>query len=85
LIIGGESGHRARPCDVAWIRDLIEQGRAAGVSVFVKQLGAAPSWDADGPGGTHAIDLLHHKGGDPSEWPEDLRVRETPYDAARAA
>jgi protein gp37 len=42
MIIGGESGPGARPCDVAWIRDLVRQGRAAGVATFVKQLGAMP-------------------------------------------
>lgn len=38
LIIGGESGAKARPCDIEWVRSLVEQGRAAGVPVFVKQL-----------------------------------------------
>ena len=85
LILGGESGPKARPCDIAWIRDLRDQGRAAGCAVFVKQLGAAPSWDTDGPGGTHAIDLIHHKGGDPAEWPAGLRVREFPVAAAVAS
>ncbi|MGN6107736.1 MAG: DUF5131 family protein [Kofleriaceae bacterium] len=42
LIIGGESGPKARPCDVAWIRNLVRQGRDADVPVFVKQLGAYP-------------------------------------------
>lgn len=40
IIIGGESGPGARPFDVAWARSTIEQGRAAGTAVFVKQLGA---------------------------------------------
>ncbi len=39
LIIGGESGPKARPMDPAWARDLIERARAAGVAVFVKQMG----------------------------------------------
>ena len=39
-IVGGESGPRARPCRVAWIRRVVEQCRAQGVPVFVKQLGA---------------------------------------------
>ena len=37
LIVGGESGPGARPCDVAWIRSAVEQCRVAGVPVFVKQ------------------------------------------------
>lgn len=37
LIVGGESGPKARPMDLAWARSLVAQGRAAGVPVFVKQ------------------------------------------------
>lgn len=40
VIVGGESGHGARPFDVAWARDLVQQCKAAGVPCFVKQLGA---------------------------------------------
>lgn len=39
-IVGGESGPKARPCNAAWIRSIVEQCRAAEVPVFVKQLGA---------------------------------------------
>ncbi|HRS17808.1 MAG TPA: DUF5131 family protein [Thermoanaerobaculaceae bacterium] len=42
LILGGESGPKARPCNTAWIRWGIRQARAAGRHVFVKQLGAVP-------------------------------------------
>lgn len=89
LIIGGESGGSARPCDLAWIRDLRDQGRAAGVSVFVKQLGARAQDPINSIAGPElfvpgeaapivAGRLLHPKGGDPAEWPADLRVREFP-------
>ena len=37
VIVGGESGPKARPCDVAWIRSIVQQCRAAKVPVFVKQ------------------------------------------------
>lgn len=37
MIVGGESGPGARPCDVAWIREIVGQCRDAGVPVFVKQ------------------------------------------------
>lgn len=37
VIIGGESGSGARPCDMAWIRSIVEQCQAASVPVFVKQ------------------------------------------------
>lgn len=39
VIIGGESGIRSRPCRIEWIRNIVGQCKAAGVSVFVKQLG----------------------------------------------
>lgn len=42
LIVGGESGPNARPCNVEWIRSLVKQGKAAGVATFVKQLGSNP-------------------------------------------
>lgn len=42
VIVGGESGAQARPCDLAWIRGVVAQCRAAGAPVFVKQLGARP-------------------------------------------
>ena len=43
VIVGGESGPGARPCDVAWIRSVVEQCKAARVPCFVKQLGAHPT------------------------------------------
>jgi len=77
VIIGGESGPKARPCDVAWIRSAVQQCQAAKVPVFVKQLGAYIR-TALPIGGLTRLWLKHKKGGDPSEWPEDLRVREWP-------
>ena len=38
VIIGSESGPRARPCDLSWVRSLVEQCQAAGVATFCKQL-----------------------------------------------
>ena len=92
LILGGESGrqgagpHCARPCNVEWIRSLVAQGKAAGAAVFVKQLGSKPTAPLleIGKPPVHDIPLgatrliLDKKGGDPSEWPEDLRIREFP-------
>lgn len=45
VIVGGESGPGARPCDVAWVRSIVEQCRAAGTACFVKQLGSYPIED----------------------------------------
>lgn len=42
VVVGGESGPGARPCNVEWIRSIVEQCREAGVACFVKQLGARP-------------------------------------------
>ena len=89
IVVGGESGPGARPFDLAWARSTIAQCRAAGVPVFVKQLGARPMGPLRGLGGEPldtaggmparvGLRLRDRKGGDPSEWPEDLRVREEP-------
>ena len=91
VICGGESGSRARPMDLAWARSIVEQCRAAAVPVFVKQLGAHPYTQAGdehgwplGTGFERRGDSLliakvrDRKGGDPEEWPEDLRIREWP-------
>lgn len=37
VILGGESGPKARPCNVDWIRDAVRQCQQVGVKVFVKQ------------------------------------------------
>lgn len=78
------SSKTARPCDVGWIRDIVGQCRAAEVPVFVKQLGAKPFDGAEGfrcdaePHEWAWLKLRDRKGGDMSEWPDDLRVREFP-------
>ena len=79
VIVGGESGPGARPCDVAWIRSIVEQCKAAGVPVFVKQLGSNSQEQFGGSGALRPrLKSRNIKGGDPDEWPEDLRVREWP-------
>ena len=39
VIVGGESGVKARPFHVDWARSIVKQCQAAGVPVHVKQLG----------------------------------------------
>ncbi|MCR4338625.1 MAG: phage Gp37/Gp68 family protein [Gemmatimonadaceae bacterium] len=56
VIVGGESGPGARPFDVAWARSVIAQCKAAGVPVFVKQLGADPRETAREDQGSHLDD-----------------------------
>ena len=80
VIIGGESGPGARPMDLAWARDLVGQCQKAGTACFVKQLGRNPIdseilWDSVDGRGHMTWDT---KGADPSEWPQDLRLREFP-------
>jgi protein gp37 len=93
VIVGGESGPRARPFDIEWARSTVRECRGAGVLVFVKQLGAHVIWNGCSSPGEHwpsgtvkddtgngnwRVRLRDPKGGDMSEWPEDLRVREFP-------
>ena len=40
VIVGGESGHGARPMNPLWVRSLMEQCDTAGVAFFFKQWGA---------------------------------------------
>ena len=39
LIVGGESGHNARPMEADWVRDLRDQCQSADVAFFFKQWG----------------------------------------------
>lgn len=78
VITGGESGPGARPYDLAWARAIVAQCRAAGTACFVKQMGADP---IDGEAGCE-VHFRDRKGGDPSEWPYDLRVQEFPVPRA---
>lgn len=92
IIVGGESGSGARPCSVEWIRSIIAQCKAAGVACFVKQLGAnvvipqlTGNARADQLAAKHGINLIElrvrtedSKGGDTTEWADDLRVRQFP-------
>lgn len=83
IIVGGESGPKSRPFDLAWARLLVAQCRAADVPLFVKQLGRVPFDDGDRIDHdraemTNRLILVNRKGVDPDEWPPDLRVREWP-------
>jgi hypothetical protein len=63
------------------IRSIVAQCAAAGVACFVKQLGAQPIIDVRDDraiSGWRKRALTDRKGGDWSEWPEDLRVRQFP-------
>lgn len=47
VIVGGESGKGARPCNIDWIRSIVSQCRDAGTACFVKQLGERPVMDEE--------------------------------------
>jgi protein gp37 len=76
VMLGGESDQGkvapARPCLLDWLRRLVGECRRFGVPVFLKQLGS------------HVLDrgtrvsLRDRHGGDWTEWPAELRVREMP-------
>ncbi len=70
-IVGGESGPKARKCAIEWIDDLVDRHRDYGVACFVKQLGSKPTL----AGQTYPA---KGKGGNPEEWPEQLKVRQWP-------
>ena len=69
VIIGGESGPQARKMGISWARSLKDQCRDAGVPTFVKQLGS--HW-------AKRSGAKDSKGGDASEWPPELNVRQFP-------
>lgn len=91
VIVGGESGAKARLCAVDWIKHIVQQCREADVASFVKQVGTRPcltgpcaldEWTnpcrVTAVSGGIEIVLKDRKGGDPAEWPEALRVRDFP-------
>jgi len=82
VIVGGESGAGARPCNVRWIWHIVSQCAIPGVPVFVKQLGRF-AYD-DGGGREFVTDQSDgsRKGDAIHLWPEDLRVRQMPRIAA---
>lgn len=73
VIVGGESGDKARQSVIGYQRSVIQQALAAGVAAFEKQLGYRP---VNREGERHAI--TDRKGGNLGEMPEDLRVRQWP-------
>lgn len=93
-IVGGESGPKARPCNLKWIYDVVDQCEQAGVACFVKQVGAnsyfcdyqhdAPVSSPDAVVNCYGdscsqLTITHPKGGDPAEWGTRIRdVRQFP-------
>lgn len=74
VIVGGESGnengkYRYRPASIEWFEDIIKQCQDNGVPVFVKQLGTFLA---------KSMGLKDRHGGDITEWPEHLQIRQFP-------
>lgn len=74
VIIGGESGPKARPCELNWIGDLVDECDKGGAACFVKQLGSNWIGDRVFP----VMNVTDPKGGNPDEWPREFRIREFP-------
>jgi protein gp37 len=79
VIVGGESGHGARPMLLPWAVNVIGDSIRAGAAVFVKQLGAVAS--AELRDGEHRRDP---KGGDIARFPAGFAIREFPRSAVIA-
>lgn len=74
IIVGGESGnetgkYRYRDCKEEWIETLVAQCQQFEVPVFVKQTGTAIAKRSG---------YKDRHGGDISEWPESIRIRQMP-------
>lgn len=75
VIIGGESGndsgkYKYRPCELNWMQWIVEDCRTSGIPVFVKQLGTHLAKE---------LNLRDRHGGDISEFPNYLKIRQMPY------
>ena len=73
VVVGGESGPKARPFTLGMGMDIIRQCVADNVPVFMKQTGNNPV-SLDGKRWPN----ITGKGHDPLEWPAEMRVQEYP-------
>ena len=70
VIVGGESGPKARPFAQTWAYRLLDECRERGSVPFVKQMGSVWARGRDA--------TTHPHGADPSEWALELRVQRFP-------
>lgn len=70
VVIGGESGHGARPFHIEWARSLLRQCEQLDAAPFVKQLGARPVIPAPLTDGLHGEGLLAAASESDREWPD---------------
>ena len=81
VVVGGESGPKARPMHPDWVRDIRDQCKAAGVPFYMKQMGR--EWARQTPwaeGGISIARLGDSAGTNMNYWPDGLRVRETAWE-----
>lgn len=74
IIVGGESGnengkYKYRSCKIEWIEKIIDECICFDIPIFIKQLGTHLAKE---------MKLKDRHGGDISEWPEHLKIREFP-------
>ena len=88
VVIGGESRQgkmEPQPLNIKWARNTISDCKEASVACFLKQLGSNPWMLQDEMGGKSRgmeltpLKLKDSHGGNMSEWPRDLQVREMPW------
>ena len=70
VIVGGESGPKARPLKIEWVTKIKNQCQKADIPIFIKQMGS--NWARN----HHA---KNRKGNDMTEWDKELRVRNYPF------
>lgn len=69
VIVGGESGPKARPMEPEWAKEILEQCQIARVPAFMKQMGAV--W-------AKAHKSANSHGSIMEEWPTEYLVRQYP-------
>jgi protein gp37 len=72
VIVGGQSGSVIKPFRLEWAEQIRTDCERERVPCFLKQLGRNPTYKGA------AVDLQDSHGGDWSEWPPVLKVRQLP-------
>lgn len=75
IVIGGESGHGARPMDLEGVRDLMVTAESCGTAIHIKQMGTAWARGNGYSAGSHATN--------PEQWEPEFRVRQWPAERPR--
>lgn len=77
IIVGGESGDKARPCYYDWILKVVKDCEALKIPVFVKQLGS--NFIHSTESFQRGTKFKHSKKGNIEEFPDELKVRQFPH------